>query len=98
EDLPREQAGTAGIGGELLHARGHVLDLVEGLRRLLDRLVSALGAVLESLRIERLDALFALLVEAAAGLVAEDLLLDHRADVRGHLEDVALLVVRERRV
>ena len=82
EDLAREVAGLALIGDELLHALARVLDLREALRGGLDRLVAALGAVLERLRVERRDLLVgAALEEAALGLVAEVLLLDHLADV-----------------
>src|SRR5699024_9190119 len=72
EHLPREVAGLALIGDELLHALARVLDLRERLRRRLDGLVPGLGPVLEGLRVEGLDLLVrALLEEPALGLVAE---------------------------
>ena len=97
EDLAREIAGLALIGHELLHALARVLDLGEALGSGLDRLVAALGAVLAGLGIERGDLLVgAALEEAALGLVAELLLLDHLADVRGDLEDLPVLVLGQR--
>ncbi len=99
EHLARERAGLALIRDERADAGLRVLDLLDLLRRLLHALVAALRAVRERLRIERLDrSVLLALVESALRLVAEDLLLDHRADVGRHLEDAALLVRGERLV
>ena len=99
EHLPRVLAGLARIGHQLLHALLVVLDLRETLGELGDGFIAALRAVLARLGVERRDALVGVpLVEAALGLVAELLLLDHRADVGRHREDLAVFVVHQRRV
>ena len=100
EHLPRELARPCPGRRRACFTRSRGSSIfAERLGGVLDRLVAALGAVLERLRVERLDLpSLPLLVEAALGLVAEQLLLDHRPDVRRHLEDLALLVAGERGV